>query len=219
MAVQAHFDIAPLASKETVALNSMQQDALMEVGNIGAGNAATALSRMLNRRIGIGISSLKVLPINMLSGFMDDYDQETIATQIRVSGDLLGDILLCWTRKNALLLTDMLTGRPAGTTKFLDEFDKSAVKEIGSILSISYLNAISSFLRFSVTPTVPSLLTGTLDWLIESRYREAIPQPESILLLRTTMLESQTAIEGHFILMPDQKSLNLILLSLWVPEM
>ena len=47
-------------------LNNIQIDALKEIGNIGAGNAATSLSTLLNKRINMTVPNIFILPFPRL---------------------------------------------------------------------------------------------------------------------------------------------------------
>ena len=44
--------------EDILKLTAMQLDALREIGNVGAGNAATALSQILNRKIGMTVPTV-----------------------------------------------------------------------------------------------------------------------------------------------------------------
>ena len=53
---------------EVLSLSPMQLDALREIGNIGAGNAATALSQIINRKIDMSVPRLNILPLSEVPG-------------------------------------------------------------------------------------------------------------------------------------------------------
>lgn len=44
-------------------LSGNQLDALREIGNIGAGNSATALSQLINRRINMNVPNVSIVPL------------------------------------------------------------------------------------------------------------------------------------------------------------
>ena len=45
-------------------LDGIYLDALKEIGNIGAGTAATSLSKLLNRRVNMNVPEIKILSFN-----------------------------------------------------------------------------------------------------------------------------------------------------------
>ena len=47
-------------------LDGMQLDVLKEIGNIGAGNAATSLSKLLSRRVGMNVPEVKLIQFNQV---------------------------------------------------------------------------------------------------------------------------------------------------------
>lgn len=91
-------------------LTSMQIDFLKELTNIGGGNAATALSQMVNRPIKMEIPTVKLLPYQKL--FSDIMKEEELvnAISIRILGDVPGTFLFILKEKDCLDLIEMLTG-------------------------------------------------------------------------------------------------------------
>ena len=200
-----------------VELSEIQIDALREIGNIGAGNAATALSQMIHKTITIGISRISIIAVDEMDFRVPEMKHSTLSTKMKVVGDIEGSILLNWVDDKANILVDLLTEKPLGTTKILDEFDKSAIKEVGSILSIAYLNSIGSFLQFSIIPSVPAFLSGEKDEILEAQIRELNPRPGLIFLIETAIGDTDIIVKGDFFLIPAARSLEMMLLALWVP--
>ena len=44
-------------------INNMQYDVLREIGNIGAGNATTALSQMINAKVSMNVPKVELLSL------------------------------------------------------------------------------------------------------------------------------------------------------------
>lgn len=129
-------------------LNNEQLDALKEIGNIGAGNAAVALSQLLNKKVMINVPRIRLLSIDKISEseFMIEPVEVSIAVSLKILGVLKGGMLVLFSQKSALLMIDVLLGRKTGTTQFLTTVDTSAIAESSHILSSSYLNAVGELL-------------------------------------------------------------------------
>ena len=138
-------------------LTPAQLDAMREIGNIGAGNTATALSQIVNKKIDMNVPQVSIVPIEDVPDLVGGPDALIVAIFLRVYGKAPGNILFLMPKENAFYLVDDLMGRPHGTTQSLDEMDVSALKEVGNILAGSYLNAFFHFTSLSMLPSIPSL--------------------------------------------------------------
>src|SRR5271157_3907958 len=139
-------------------LTDAQVDALKEVGNIGAGHAATAMSQLIKRKIMIKVPEVKVIKLTDMSGLIGDANSLVAGIVMNVLGDITAKIVLLLTRESALSLADMLLQKKSGTTKVLSEIGSSAIKETGNILAGAYLNALNEFLGILLLPSVPNLV-------------------------------------------------------------
>ena len=86
-----------------------QKDALKEIGNICAGNAATALSQLLDRKISIIVPRILILPIEQVFQAVGGIDTLVAGLMLRVLGDMPSNILLLFSQKDAMALAALLT--------------------------------------------------------------------------------------------------------------
>lgn len=195
-------------------LSNLQLDAIKEVGNIGAAHAATALSQIINRTIMINVSRFEIVAFEDISRTVGGKDSQAVVVELRVFGDVTGGILFALTRNNALYFADVLKGSSPGTTIILDETDESALKEAGSILAAAYLKAMGSFLKFSLIHSVPRLFCDKMGKILEQVFQELSRRAEVVFCIETEFVESNHKIGGHFLLIPDVKSLEIMLKAL-----
>ena len=141
---------------ESFALNPIQLDALTEIGNIGAGHAATVLSQLLGERINITVPRINIVPLASASEIVGGPEVVVVGIYLRVFGDAPSSILFVFPRQAAMQLVDILVGRNPGTTNLLREYEQSALKEIGNILTGAFLYALSTFMIRRVTDTCGS---------------------------------------------------------------
>lgn len=199
-------------------LSSIQLDALKEIGNIGAGNAATALAQMVNSKIDMSVPQAKILLFSEVPGLVGGPDQHVVGIYLRVEGSAPANILFVIPIKQACLLVDMLMYKQMGSTD-MDNFgdmEMSAMMELGNIISATYLNALASFTGLKMLPSVPALgidMAGAVMDAILAQFGEIA---DHVLVLETDFKRDALDIIGHFILLPEPGSLDIILKSLGV---
>lgn len=185
----------------------MQLDALKEVSNIGVGNAATALSSMLNRKIDMTVPSVNITLLNDL--LFKIGEEEVYGLVVRVLGDIGGIILLSMEKEAAVNIASLLTFTD---NSVITEIGISALCEIGNIVSGSYMNAISKFTGLTIIPTVPAMANDTLSSILSTAFIESEQYDENILEIETVFLDSsKNNLGAHFYYVPKPGSLEKIL--------
>ncbi|MCQ6962930.1 chemotaxis protein CheC [Methanolobus chelungpuianus] len=141
-----------------IILDQFYYDALNEIGNIGMGNATTALSRLVGKKIKVSASELTSLAPEYISGHPDNSKS---AVTVKIIGDLNGGFILMLNRRHSETLSEMLLAR---TEYENDSYMKNSVAiEVANILAGTYCTALSRFLDISVTPSLPVLVEGSPD--------------------------------------------------------
>lgn len=199
-------------------LSNLQIDALKEIGNIGAGNAATALAQMINSKIDMKVPQISILPFDQVPELIGGPGVHAVGIYLNVSGVAPASILFLMMVEKACILLDMLMGRTPGTTKAinLNDMDASAMMEVGNIIAATYLNALSMFTKLSFTPSVPALgidMAGAILGAILAQFGQI---GDHVLLLDTQFTKDDLDVVGHFFLLPEPGSLNTILSALGV---
>ena len=192
-------------------LTEKQLDALQELGNIGAGNAATALSQLLNKKVEMSVPKIDVVPVEKVPMLMGAPDSLVIGVYLRVLGDVLGSMLLIFPRDSAFTLIDALRGTKAGSTKILSEMDRSAIKETGTIVAGAYLNALSVLTRRTLLPCAPNLAFDMMESIVDYILIGLSQMVEHVIVLEVEFVEAETKVKGFFFIIPDVDSLNVIL--------
>jgi chemotaxis protein CheC len=192
-------------------LTKLQIDGLREVGNIGAGHAATALSQVIESTIMIKVSSVDIIPLQNIHRIVKTREAKVVCVSLQVLGDIIGGILLLFDWSNALALADILKAEKPGISKILTERDESALKEAGSILSAAYLKAIGKFLNFTLIPSLPSLEIECLYRILEGVFKQLTKRAEIAFCIQTQFVEEDSNITGNFLLIPEINGLEKIL--------
>lgn len=190
-----------------IEFTSMQLDALKEVSNIGAGNAATALSMMLGKKIDMTVPAVNIIEFDKLSDMASE--REVSGIVVRVIGDFPGSILIVFEKDTAKYIIEMLTGaKEEGYT----EMGNSVLAEIGNILSGSYMNAIAQFTGLHVNASVPAVANDMLSAILATTFVESGQYDEYILDIETIFLdEINNNMGAHFYYIPVPGSIEIIL--------
>ena len=194
--------------------NSLQMDALKEVVNIGAGNSATALSQLLNRKIDMTVPSINIVPFRDIFGRIGG--EELVAGVIvRVLGDTPGNILFVFDKETALGVIESLTGESSDQ---ISEMGNSVLCEIGNIISGSYLNAISKLTNLTIMSSVPAVATDMLGAILSTTFIESGQYDDYVLEIQTEFKQGDHSerLGGHFYYIPMPGSLEKILNTLGV---
>lgn len=199
-----------MAEKEII-LTSVQRDALREIGNICSGNAATALSQLLEKRIRIVVPHILFIPIEDVPKAVGGSDNLVAGIVLRVLGDLPGTILFIFSQKDAITLASFMTGKSISEGSVIGDLERSALKEIGVILANAYLGALGSFVGVGLVPAVPELIVDMAGAMVDYILIELSCDSQFALLVESEFSEMSTSLTGHFFLIPNPAGLDIVL--------
>lgn len=197
-------------------LTDFQKSALQEMGNIGAGHAAIALSQLINRKIMIAVTKIRLLELGEFIKDIGGQDNLVIGVHLKVLADVQGGIILVFLKESALSLVDVVMNQKLGTTKILGEMEQSCLKETGSILSASYLNALSELMKLTLIPSVPKIVFDKAEIVVNSVFEQLLKESNIILGIETEFVEATTRIKGEFLFMPNEAGIEVLLKALGV---
>lgn len=193
-----------------------KMDVLKEVGNIGAGNAATALSRLLNKPIDMAVPKVQMLPFEAIAERVGGSENIVCAVFFRVEGEAPGNLFFIISPAAAKRLLERLAGFEVNEEEEFSEMEWSALAEIGNILAGSYLSSLADFTSLSMMPTVPALALDMAGAILGYGLLQFGEMGDSALLIDTTFIEGQDEVEGQFFLIPDPESFGKIFKSLGI---
>ncbi|MFH1338545.1 MAG: chemotaxis protein CheC [Candidatus Omnitrophota bacterium] len=199
---------------EEIILNGIQKDALKEVGNICSGNAATALSQLLNKKVTIVVPRIHFLLIENVPATVGGADKLVVGLVLRVLGDLPSTILFVFSQRDALSLASLMTGKSVSNGSVITELERSALREVGIILANAYLGALSSFVGMGLVPCAPEIVVDMAGAMIDYLLIELSCVSKYALLIESEFREETTSIIGHFFLIPNPTGLEIIIKSI-----
>jgi len=195
-------------------MDDLEFDVLTEIGNIGAGNATTALSQLINTRIDMRVPQVRLLSFAELAEIIGGAETLVAGILLSFEGDINGSMLFVLERNDAKMMVQQLTGfGQPGETEFTD-LDKSALQEMGNIISGAYLSAISSMTNLTISVSVPSLAFDMAGAILSVPAIEFGKLGDTALLIESQFKDLDVDISGYFILIPTMESYARILKSL-----
>ncbi|HSJ08362.1 MAG TPA: chemotaxis protein CheC [Longimicrobiales bacterium] len=193
-------------------LGTSQLDAMREVANIGAGHAATALSQMTNHVIMIDVPEVSILRLEEVDRILGEPDEVVAAVMMKVLGDMTGRTLQVFPGPSAVKLTAMLLGGPEPTfPEGFGEAHQSTLKEIGNIIVGAYLNALSDFMGLLLIMSVPAIAIDMAGAVMTTSYLNFGETRDFVFCVNTIMTMDGAEIRAHFLLIPDDTSLGVML--------
>lgn len=195
--------------------SDMELDALKEIGNIGAGNAATALSMILSCKIKMNVPRVAIIPFDDVSNSVGGPENLVAGIFMRITGDINGNILLIAPKVNAYnLLKYLLKKEP--DEKGFSAMEESALTEMGNIIASSYVVALSDFTKLSMKISVPSFAYDMAGAILSFPLSLYGYMGDTAFLIETEFAEGIDDLKFHFFLIPDDASLKVLLKAIGV---
>ena len=187
-------------------------DVLKELGNIGAGNATTALSQMMQCKVDMSVTQVRLMEFKELGKIMGGEEIIMAGIYLGIEGDIAGSIMFLLEKQAARHLVDKLMGMSMEGEEF-SEMEFSALKEVGNIITAAYLNSLSSLTGLRIQPSVPDLTVDMAGAILSVPAIEFGTLGDKMLLIQTQFFD-EMVLDGYFILVPNLDSYGKILSAL-----
>lgn len=198
-------------------LNNMKLDVLREIGNIGAGNATTALSVMLNSNLRMEMPVVKVLGFNEIPDLIGGADTVVAAVLTHFKGEINGMTLFIMEMEEAKNLTSAMLGKSyPDDFKEFDHMDKSALKEVGNILMSSYISSISTLTNLKLRTEPPAICIDMAAAVLSLPISELGQIGDKAMIIDSKFLDKERPINGFLMFVADEESFNHIFESLGI---
>ena len=197
-------------------LNDMHIDVLREIGNIGAGNAATSLAMMLGQAVDMEVPNVVLMNFDEVRHAMGGAEAMTFGVLVPLHGDVDGMIMFLLDKDFSHLILNILMGEMYTSFEEMDEMALSAIQEVGNILSGAYVNSIAELTGLRIEVDCPSVsvdMAGSLLSVPIIRFGEV---GDSVLLIEETFKSNEESVKSNMILFAEIESLNLILTKLGI---
>ncbi len=200
-----------MKKKTNRGLTEAELDIFREIGTIGAGNAATALSQLAGRRVMVDIPDVKKVELEKLPDIVGDKDTPIVGVHFQILGDVVGTTLLVFDEDTAFSILHLLF-QQGNHSRIETLFSESAFKEVANILTGTYLNALSQFLGLRMIPSTPKMNIEPASTVAKTAVAHLGPNTSvDVLAIMTVLSIEKKKIAGKFFLIFDVESSKLIM--------
>jgi chemotaxis protein CheC len=197
-------------------LSEFQLSVISEIGNIGAGNAATALSDILADKVMMSVPELKIIDVERMTTILGGPENEVVGILVNMTNDVEGMLLFLLEKDFICLLINVLMDKKIESFSDISEMDMSAIMEIGNILAGSYVGAIGMMTNLDIRLATPQIAIDMVGAILSYPAAYFGNMAEKLLFIEEDFLSGDTKIKSHLLIMPEPKSLDIILESLGV---
>lgn len=192
-------------------LNGSQIDILKEIGSIGTGNAATALSSLLNEKIIMRTPDVNIMEYNQAIDKIGGPEKILVGILVEISGDLNGVMLYTLEIEFANAIIKKLLNQTIDRYDTIDNMKKSVLLEIGNIVISSYINAISTLANININVSVPAICVNMAGAILTVPMLEYGYQTDKLMTIGGEFLFSGQTVSSNLMLVPEINSLDDLL--------
>ncbi len=197
-------------------LQDMHLDVLKEIGNIGSGNAASALSELIQCNTDITVPSVKMLDFSEAVNFLGGPENVAIGMLVGIKGDVTGMMLYVLQHSFASKMTSTLFGSEIEDLTNMNEMETSFISEVGNIMAASYVNAISQLTGMMIDISVPVMTVDMVGAILSVPAVEFAQVGNKVLFIDDGFVIGDGEIKSNMILVPEMQSLETLFTRLGV---
>ena len=185
--------------------DQIRLDAFKEITSIATGNAATSLSIMLGKRVDITLPSIVVEEVTDIPALIGEREKKVTVLNFTVSGQFRGNIMLLFSPSECLGLINILTGQKIHNIENLNEMEVSAIKELGNIVTGSYIRVLAEGLGVSTKYSTPAFAYDMLGPVFDETVACLSSETEQAVVMESEFIIKDEVYRGYlvFILTPN----------------
>ena len=197
-------------------LSGLELDTLREIGSIGTGNAATALSALIGEEVRIELPEVRIMEYNEAIEWIGGPEEITAGVLVKMSGQIDGIMLSVQQLEFVNLILKSMLGKTVEDYLGLHEMECSALIEVGNIMISTFVNALSGLAGVTIQPSVPGFAVDMQGAIITVPMAEFGGQSDYIMTIGTNFICEKYSVPCRLLLSPDVRSLNFLLRKLGV---
>ena len=198
-------------------MNTLELDVIKEIGSIGTGNAATALSQVLKKTTKMSLPAVYVLGYNEAIEMVGSPEEIVAAVLVKMSGEINGIMLFILKIDFINAVLDSVLSKDIDDYMDLTELEKSALEEIGNIIISSYVNAMSGLTGVSIKLSIPSIAINMLGGILSVPMVEFGYETDKLMMINGKFIVDDKVLDSNLLMMPDIQSLNYLMDRLVTP--
>ena len=199
-------------------LNSLELDTLREIGSMGTGNAATALSQMLGREVRITLPEVRIMEYNEAIEWIGGPEEITAGVLVKLSGQMTGIMLSVQPLEFVNIVLESMMEKTVSDYTELTDMEHSALIEVGNIMISTFINALSGLAGMDVNLTVPAFTVDMQGAILAVPMAEYGGQSDYIMTIGGNFVCDNKQVPCRLLMSPDLRSLNALLRKLGVSD-
>ena len=199
-----------MSIKNVDELQDMHLDVLKEIGNIGSGNAASALSTMLNCDTDISVPDVKLLDFDDAVNFLGGPENVAIGMLVNLTGDISGMMLYVLQHSCASKMTSTIFGTEIEDIANMNDMERSFISEVGNIMSASYINAIASLTGLTIDISVPQMCVDMVGAILSVPAVQFAQIGNKVPFIDDRFVIGGSEVQSNMILVPEMSSLETL---------
>lgn len=188
--------------------NDLQLDVMREIGNIGAGNACTALSVLMGTMIDMSVPSVRLVGYDSAVEYFGGEENMVLGLRVNITDDLSGMMVHVVQKRFAERIINTFYAKTIEDISALDEMDASVLNEMANITSGAYANSIASLTGFFVNIGTPSQTAGKLVDVMMIPIQEYVKPGEQLLIVDEIFTIDEENLSSNMVLALDKPSMT-----------
>lgn len=192
-------------------MDTMALDVMREIGSIGTGSAATALSGLVGEQVRMTVPNIEIKDFNDAITLLGGPEDVVAAVLVRMSGDVNGTMLFLLRMEFVNAVLSRILGKRIDDYSQLYEMEISVLTEVGNIMISSYVNAISKLAGMDIHLSVPAIAVNMLGGIMSVPMAEMGYDTDSLMLINGKLVLNEEHHDSTLLMLPDIESLNKLM--------
>lgn len=192
-------------------LNESHIDVLREIGNIGAGNAATSLGVLIDETVSITLPVVRIEDYDTVVNALGGAEKMVVSVLINFEGDANGMIMFLLDMDDAQNITEILVGKEENPEPGLSEMKISAIKEIGNILGSAYLGSIAALTNMKIEISIPYVAVDMAGSILSTPVIQFGAVDDKVMFIEESFKTDNREMKSNVILFAEIETIKDIL--------
>lgn len=198
-------------------MDDTAKDIMREIGSIGTGNAATALSSLLKIGVEMTVPKVEILGYNEAVDLLGHPEEMVSGVLVQMSGDVSGVMLFLMKMDFINEVLQCVLQKNISGYEQMGEMEVSAATEVGNIIISSYILSLSKLADMEISLSVPAFSVNMLGGIMTVPMAEFGYVSDKLMMITGKCIIGGRNVDSNLLLLPDIESLNYLMDRLVTP--
>ncbi len=192
-------------------LDDVAKDMMREIGSIGTGNAATALSSLLQIGVEMTVPKVEILGYNEAVAILGHPEEIVSGVLVQMTGDVSGVMLFLMKMDFINVVLQCVLQESIDRYEQMGEMEVSAVTEVGNIIISSYILSLSKLADMKISLSVPAFSVNMLGGIMTVPMTKFGYVSDKLMMITGKCIIGGRNVDSNVLLLPDIQSLNFLM--------